>query len=160
MKIGVISDTHIPNRAQEIPEAIIQAFKSVDLILHAGDLVDLRVLESLKKIAPVRAVVGNMDHPDVVKILPKKDVIKIDNFRIGLIHGYGSPVGLEQRIKKEFEEKMDVIVFGHSHQPVNEVKDGILFFNPGSPTDKIFSSLNSFGIIEVDDKIRAKIITL
>jgi putative phosphoesterase len=101
-----------------------------------------------------------MDHPDVVKILPKKDIIKIDNFKIGLIHGYGAPLGLEQRIRKEFEEKMDVIVFGHSHQPVNEVKDGILFFNPGSPTDKIFSSSNSFGIIEINDNIKAKIITL
>jgi putative phosphoesterase len=128
--------------------------------LHAGDFVEPRVLESLKKLAPVRAVVGNMDHHDVVKLLPKKDLIKINNFKIGLIHGYGAPEGLEQRIRKEFQEKPDVIVFGHSHQPVNEVKDGILFFNPGSPTDKVFSTSNSYGIIEINDKIQAKIITL
>ncbi|MFH1655529.1 MAG: metallophosphoesterase family protein [Candidatus Omnitrophota bacterium] len=160
MRIGVISDTHIPNRAKDIPEAVCKDFKEVDLILHVGDFVDISVLEKLKTFAPVKAVVGNMDYPEVVNALPKKDVVKINNFKIALIHGYGAPIGLQERIRKEFKDKPDIIVYGHSHKPVNETRDGILFFNPGSATDKIFSPFNSYGIIEINDKIEAKIIKL
>lgn len=160
MRIGVISDTHIKNQNEALPKVICQEFKSVDMILHAGDLVKISVLDELKKFAEVKAVVGNMDYPEVVSSLPKKELIKIGKFQIGLIHGYGPPEGLIERISKEFGDDMDAIVFGHSHRPVNELIDGILFFNPGSPTDKIFAPYNSFGIIEINDKIKAKIITL
>ena len=85
MKIGVISDTHIPERASAIPPQVLEGFKGVDLILHAGDLVDLSVLEELKKIAKVRAVVGNMDSEVVSKGLPKKEVIQANNFSVFLL---------------------------------------------------------------------------
>ena len=160
MKIGVISDTHIPVRAIDIPRPIYEAFAKVDLILHAGDLVSIDVLDKLKKISKVKAVLGNMDHSELIKILPKKEVIAVGKFKIGLIHGYGPPFDLIDRIKNEFQEKMDVIVFGHSHQPEKELKDGGLFFNPGSPTDKVFASSNSFGMLEINDKIEANIIKL
>jgi len=160
MRIGVISDTHIPNRADKIPEAVCEDFKKVDMILHAGDFVELSVLEKLKTLAPVKAVIGNMDHPEVVNLLSKKEIIEAGNFKIGLIHGYGPPFGLQERIKKEFTGKVDIIVYGHSHRAVKEMKDGILFFNPGSVTDKVFSPYNSYGIIEINDKIAAKIIKL
>lgn len=160
MKIGVISDTHIPNAARELPRSIYEHFKGVDLIVHAGDFVDLKVLEDLKSIqSRVIAVHGNMDPQEVRKCLPAKQVIEIDGFHLGLIHGSGAPSGLVDAVKREFED-VDVIVFGHSHSPLNEVKDGVLFFNPGSPTDKVFAPCNSVGILYVDKKIRGEIIRL
>ncbi|MDD2653664.1 MAG: metallophosphoesterase family protein [Candidatus Omnitrophica bacterium] len=160
MRIGVISDTHIKENILDLPKVILDEFKKVDLILHAGDLVNLSVLDELNKLAQTKAVVGNMDFPEVVRTLPKKEVIKVGKFKIGLIHGYGPPEGLMERIRKEFDADIDMIVFGHSHRAVNETVENVLFFNPGSPTDKIFAPYNSFGIIDIASKIKARIITL
>ena len=159
MKIGVISDTHIPKVAPELPEIIYRAFKEIDLILHAGDLITLDVLDNLMKIAPTEAVSGNMDSWDVYNKLPKKKVIKALRFKIGLIHGWGHPKKLVDTITKEFTG-VDVIIFGHSHEPMNEKRSSILYFNPGSPTDKIFAPYNSYGILEVGKTIKGRIIKI
>lgn len=160
MRIGIISDTHIPRAALELPEIIYAEFKNVDLILHAGDLVELSVLDKLKAMAPVKAVRGNMDDAKVSLALPEKEIIDIKGgFKIGLVHGRGSPSNLIESVAAEFTD-VDAIVFGHSHSPVNEVKNGILFFNPGSPTDKVFAPYNSFGILEVNQEIKGSIIRL
>ena len=76
MKIGVISDTHIPRAAQKIPDEIYNAFRDADLILHAGDLLNISVLEELNKIAKTEAVYGNMDEPEVQRSLPMKRIIE------------------------------------------------------------------------------------
>ena len=103
MRIGVISDTHIPKAAQDIPRQIYREFKKVDLILHAGDLVELSVIEKLKKLAPVKAVCGNMDEHKVRAALPEKEVISLENgIKIGLIHGFGSPHKLIETVRGEF----------------------------------------------------------
>ena len=122
------------------------------MILHAGDLVEAAVLDRLGGIAPLRAVHGNMDDDKVCSRLPEKDIIEIGGLRLGLVHGHGSPAHLLETVKAEFSG-VDAIVFGHTHTAVNVVKDGILFFNPGSPTDKIFATSNSYGILEVNGKI-------
>lgn len=161
MKIGVISDTHIPYAAEDLPKKIYDDFKDADLILHAGDLVEQSLLDKLNEIAKTIAVKGNMDSHALKKILAEKEIIKVGNFRIGLTHGEGSPQGLMELVKKHFHnDKVDCIVFGHSHTPVCETRDNILFFNPGSPTDKIFAHFNSYGILEVNDKIEGRIIRL
>ena len=160
MKIGVISDTHIPERALQIPKEIYLAFRDVELILHAGDLVKLDVLESLNKICPVKAVYGNMDPFEVRNKLKEKEIISVGKSKIGLIHGRGQPDKMLSFIKNSFDQKLDVIVFGHSHAPFNEKKDGVLFFNPGSPTDTIFSPYRSYGILEINDDIKATIVRL
>lgn len=150
MKIGVISDTHIPFKSCELPAKLLLALKACDLILHAGDLVDACVLESLKKIAKVEAVCGNMDSPRVKTALPEKKVLKVDGKTLCLMHGYGNPDNLIELLKKELlPEKPDIIVFGHSHIPMNEYIEGVLFFNPGSATDTAFSPYRSYGIIEI-----------
>jgi len=159
MRIGVLSDTHIPRTAEWLPKKVCEDLKNVDLILHAGDLAEIHVLERLNELAPTKAVCGNMDDMVVQRALPFKDIIEAGRFKIGLIHGYGPSVGLINRIGKEFDN-VDAIVFGHSHSPVNETKNGILFFNPGSPTDKIYARRNSYGILEVNDDIKGKIIKL
>ena len=160
MKIGVISDTHIPERAQDIPPEICSAFKDVDLILHAGDLVTMEAIKSLEKISPVKAVYGNMDSPKIRKVLKEKEIIEVNNFKIGVIHGRGAPSGLVKFAREAFKDKMDIIVFGHSHTPLNEKIDNTLFFNPGSATDTVFAPYRSYGIIEIDDEIKAKIVRL
>lgn len=162
MRIGVLADTHIPDRAREIPGRILEDFKNVDMIIHAGDLVELSVLDKLKgACCDVRAVWGNMDPYEVRKKLPEKEIIKIANYKIGVMHGYGYPHKLIDLMKEVFkEDRVDLIIFAHSHSPLNEKKDNILYFNPGSPTDKIFSPYNSYGIIEINDKIEAKIIKI
>jgi uncharacterized protein len=161
-RIGVISDTHISDKQHQIPEKIIEAFKSVDMVIHAGDILELSVLEALRRACKdVRAVAGNMDSEETKKILPEKEIITVGKYRIGIAHGYGHPAGLTGVMEKIFkDDTVDVIVFGHSHTPFNEKKGKVLYFNPGSPTDKIFAPFNSYGILEVNDTIKGKIIKL
>jgi len=162
MKIGVIADTHITNRAGEIPQEVLQAFKNVDMVIHAGDLVDEGVLDKLKSVCKdVRAVWGNMDPYEVRQRVPEKQVIPIGKHRIGLVHGYGHPKNLIELASEIFkDDHVDLIIFGHSHQALNEKKGEILYFNPGSPTDRNFAPFNSYGLIEINDKIEARIVKI
>ena len=162
MRIGVISDTHISDSSQELPKKVLDEFKQVDMIIHAGDFVDISVLDQLKLVCKnVIAVWGNMDPDEIKKSLPEKTVLKIGNQRIGVIHGFGAPGKLIDLLDSLFKcDNVNIIIFGHAHYSVNQTKNGILFFNPGSATDKAFSKYNSFGIIEINDKIEAKIIRI
>jgi putative phosphoesterase len=162
MKIGVIADTHIPDRTGDIPQQIMENFKNADMIIHAGDLVNLSVLDKLQTVCKdIRAVYGNMDSDDVRKKLPQKQLIKVGNYNIGVMHGYGNLNKLMDFMAEQFKnDNVDLIIFGHSHYALNEKKGNILYFNPGSPTDKIFAPYNSYGLIEINDKIEAKIIKL
>lgn len=162
MKIGVIADTHIPDRAAEIPPKVLEAFKEMDMVIHAGDLVDLKVIAELSKVCKnVKAVCGNMDPDSIRKTLPEKTIIKAGPFKIGVMHGYGSPANLVEMLGAAFKrDKVDIIIFGHSHAPLSKKVGKILFFNPGSATDKIFSPYNSYGIIQTDEKIKARIVKI
>ncbi len=162
MKIGVISDTHIPMRVKSLPPAIFEVLEGVELILHAGDIVSENVLIDLKAIAPLEAVSGNVDPFELQAKLPRKKILNLNGFRIGLIHGDGRSGKTSQktseRVLNAFEgENVDVIVFGHSHKPFNERRDGILLFNPGSLTDPRRQPKPSYGIIHLDETIRGEI---
>lgn len=161
MKIGVLSDTHIPRMAKDLPQVVYDGLKEVDLLLHAGDLIEMKFLDRLRKLKKTIAVRGNMDSAEVVAELNPKEVVEVGKFRIGLTHGSGPSDGLADRVLAEFEgEKVDCIVFGHSHHVMNEKVNKVLLFNPGSPTDKIFAPYNSYGILTVTGKIEAEIIKL
>lgn len=160
MRILVLSDTHIPVTAQDLPQKIYDEIKSVDMIFHAGDFIEMKLLDKLRGLKELKAVAGNMDSKEIRMELNPKEVIAIGKFKIGLIHGYGASSELLATVRREFE-RIDAIVFGHSHSATNTRKDGVLYFNPGSPTDKIFASSNSYGILEVTDKkIEGEIIGL
>jgi putative phosphoesterase len=116
MKIGVISDTHISSNHHGVPEDLISKLRGVDLILHAGDLVVLGVLEDLRKVAPVEAVAGNMDDAQVKEALPRQRIVSLADVRIGLVHGWGPPMGLPERVMGEFAEDVRAVVFGYSHR--------------------------------------------
>jgi len=162
MRIGVVSDTHLSGSKCELPEKLVSALKECGLIIHAGDLIDLCVLESLSRIAKVEAVCGNMDSRSVRQELEDKKIINAEGKKICVMHGYGHPDNLVDILKNEFSsEKPDIIIFGHSHSPKNEYIDGILFFNPGSTTDTVFAPYRSYGIIEIDKgEIKAEICKL
>ncbi len=155
--IGVISDTHIPARAKKIPSKVIELFEDVDIILHAGDLVSMNVISELEKIAKVYVVRGNMDN---IRELPKQLIIEAEQIRIGLTHGDGAPRGLGEKLLSNFEN-IDCLVYGHSHKADNRRYEGVLLFNPGSPTDNYFAPYRSVGFLYVDDKkIKGEIIKI
>lgn len=133
MLIGLISDTHIPDRAKEIPQKVFDAFSEVDLILHAGDLTSLKVIEDLEKIAPVIAIQGNMDRVNGIN-LPVAKVIEAEGLKIGIAHGEVYPrADTQQLVYLARELDVDILITGHSHQPKIEQTDGVLLLNPGSP---------------------------
>jgi hypothetical protein len=134
-RIGVISDTHIPSRAKSIPEAALNLFADVDLILHAGDLSTLAALDPLQAIAPVCAVHGNVESDDVMTALPAKREIEAGGCVIGMIHNLGQRKTYAATARSEFPEAR-VVVFGHSHIPLVEQTAGLLLLNPGSATDR------------------------
>ncbi len=155
MKIGVISDTHIPDRAETLPKKVLDAFKAVDMVIHAGDLVDPKVYDVLRQVCKdVRIVCGNMDGSDVAKHFPPKLVVTVDKYRIGVMHGCGAPNQLETLVSETFKrDKVDIIIFGHSHQPCNKKIGNTLFFNPGSATDTVFAPYKSYGLIDISDGV-------
>ncbi len=158
VKIGVLSDTHVSGFDQNLKKIIDEHFSDVDLIFHAGDLVDLCVLDLFGN-KEVRAVCGNMDNQRVRQELPEQLLMEINGFKIGLIHGWGSPSGIEGKLADKLG-KLDCIVFGHTHCPVNKKIDGVFFFNPGSAVDKRFAQNRSIGILEVGPDLTGRIITI
>ncbi len=159
MKVGVLSDTHVPTIVRALPPVIYQIFKDVDLIMHAGDIVELSVLDNLRAIAPVEAVAGNMDDSEVHARLPHKNVITLGRYTVGLIHGKYKINVQKEMIRKEFD-KVDLIVYGHSHTPFWGKIDGVYFLNPGSPTDKRHAPYNSVAVLEAGDDLKAEIIRI
>lgn len=160
MRIVVLSDTHMPRTASDLPREVYNEIVKSDMIIHAGDFVEIDILKKLRELKPVKAVCGNMDSQAIRNELKAKEIIAAGKFKIGLIHGYGAPAGLVDTVASEFTG-VDAIVFGHTHSPVNMLKGRVLFFNPGSPTDTVFAKVNSFGILEItDDGINGKIIEL
>jgi putative phosphoesterase len=160
MLIGVISDTHIPERASKIPEMVFKLFSDVDMILHAGDLVSFDVLEELEKIAPTKCSQGNMDRSYGLKI-PRNVFLEIEGLKIGLNHGEVYPKGDTQQLKYiAMEMGVEVLITGHTHWPfIKEVKD-VLLLNPGSATVPRLSD-PSVMIIEINNKkIDAQIVKI
>jgi hypothetical protein len=158
MKIGVISDTHLSGYHQGLAEAIEKHFQDVDLVLHAGDVVEPQALEVFAG-RTVVLVAGNMDSPAIRDAAPVKRIIPAGKFTLGLIHGWGAPHGIEDRLIREFDV-IDALVYGHTHRASSRIKNGVLFFNPGSASDRRFAPYTSVGILEIDRQIKPSIIQL
>jgi len=156
-RVGVISDTHLNRVTGELTRLYEQYLVDKDILLHAGDFVSIEVLDFFSK-EGFQGVCGNMDHHAVKQRLPEKRVLEIEGHRIGLVHGWGSPFGIEQRIRSLFQG-VEAIIYGHSHRSSNHVVDGILFFNPG-PACGSRPGGNGIGILEVDEEIRPELIEL
>lgn len=152
MRITILADTHMPRMAKVWPAALLPHLEQADHIIHAGDLQDSRVLDSLASFAPVTAVSGNIDSPELIDTLPKKQLLTFHGVNIGVIHGHGKGKTTEQRAKAAFEdEHIDLLIFGHSHIPIHKEEADLVLFNPGSPTDKRRQQQFSFGELIVNE---------
>lgn len=149
MRIGVLSDTHVPDRQAAIPGSILEGLRGVDLIVHAGDLTCLDVIRVLGKIAPVRAVCGNMDLPEVRSKLGETLVFEACGKTIAVMHGWGSPVDTENRARSGFPDA-DVVIFGHTHRPFMEYRGKTLLLNPGSAWE-FLGWKASYAILRLED---------
>jgi putative phosphoesterase len=160
MKIGVLSDTHLKEPNSEFKKLIEFHFKDVNKILHAGDFIHWSIAEYLAGLKELIAVCGNMDPPEIQKAFPRKRVIELKEFRVGLVHGGGPPFGIESRVKEEFDEnEVNAIVYGHTHASANHQVKNILFFNPGSPT-RPFIHRPTIGLLHIGEKIEGEIIKI
>lgn len=157
MKLGIVSDTHMPRSAKTLPKALTKGLQGVDLILHAGDWQSMWVYDELSLLAPVEGVAGNTDGWDIVDRFGQRKLLKLGEWTVGVIHGDGFGKTTEMRAYEAFQgEAVDLIIFGHSHIPLNVRHGEVLLFNPGSPTDKRRQPQYSFGLITLGQSIEAE----
>jgi len=159
--VGVISDTHVPARAREIPRKVFEVFEKVDYIIHAGDLVDLSVIDELEQLAPVLAVYGNMDGSEIRGKLPKMNSVKVFDWKIGVMHDPGALFGMGKMREIAKLNGFNVFVYGHTHSSNIKWENNTLFMNPGSPTNPIppFISKPSVGLLQLTkEKITPQIV--
>jgi putative phosphoesterase len=150
VRLAIVSDTHLPRGARCIPEACLERLRGADLVVHAGDLVALEVLEALRALGPpVAAVHGNVDAPEVRALLPAARLVQAEGARIAVVHDAGPAAGRLARLRRRFPDA-DAVVFGHSHRPLHErdPAGGFQIFNPGSPTDRRRQPTHTMGMAE------------
>jgi putative phosphoesterase len=161
--VGLISDTHVPVRAKEIPKEVFKAFDNADYIVHAGDLVRLHVIDQLEQLAPVLVVYGNMDGPEIRGKLAKMNSFKVFDWKIGVMHNPGALFGLRKMREIAAENGFDVFVHGHTHSAAVRWERSTLYINPGSPTNPIppFLTKPTVALLKITkDKIEPKIVQI
>jgi putative phosphoesterase len=155
LRVVVLADTHLRTQALAAPgprrlllDAVWSRLAGADAILHAGDVLEAGVLDILGQEAPVYAVLGNNDRT-LVGLLPHTRTIDLGGVRIGMIHDSGPRAGRARRMRRRFPDAQ-VVVFGHSHAPVDEPgEDGQLLFNPGSPTQRRAERFHTLGELRI-----------
>ena len=153
MRIAVISDTHLPRGRRALPARCVAELRAADLILHGGDIATVGVLEELEALGPpVRAVLGNVDEPALAARLPEERLVEAEGARIAMVHDAGPAQGRLERLRIRFPDA-DAVVFGHSHIPLHEERDGFQIFNPGSPTERRRQPRHTMGEGEVRDGV-------
>ena len=147
----LLSDTHAPRRWRTCPPKVAHYLRTADVILHAGDVCVPGVLDELAEYAPVHVVLGNNDGPDVAAWgAPETLDIDLAGLRVSMIHDSGQRTGRADRMRRRFPTA-DVVVFGHSHLPLDETGAGLRIFNPGSPTDRRRQPHGTIGLWHVED---------
>jgi len=151
VRVAVVSDTHSPRRWKGLPPAVADQLAGADVILHAGDVCTADVLETLGQWAPVHAVLGNNDLPEVADWgAPETVELTLDGLRVAMIHDSGAASGRPARMRRRFPEA-DLVVFGHSHIPMDLTEAGLRIFNPGSPTDRRRQPHGTLGLLDIED---------
>jgi putative phosphoesterase len=151
MRAVVLADTHAPRRWRRCPPAVAQYLRHTDLILHAGDVCTASVLDELSGYAPVQAVRGNNDGPDVAAWgAPETLELDLGGMPAAMVHDSGPAAGRAARLRRRFPAAR-LVLFGHSHIPLDQADDGIRIFNPGSPTDRRRQPQGTLGLLHIDD---------
>lgn len=149
MRLAIISDTHMPRGTRRIPDACLERCRSASAILHAGDLVDLSVLELLRTLGPpVHAIHGNVDGASVRAVLPARLELDFDGVRVGMVHVPGPAQGRLDSLRAAFP-RCDAVIFGHTHVPEHAERDGFQIFNPGSPTERRGAPAHTMGLATI-----------
>lgn len=150
MEILVLADTHVrADRRRDLPAEVWDVADRAHLILHAGDVMTASLLDDLADRAPLRAVLGNND-AGLEARLPEIDQVELAGVRIGLVHDSGPTKGRAARMRRRFPDA-DVVVFGHSHQPLDEEGlEGQRLFNPGSCTERRRAPHRSYGLLVIE----------
>ena len=161
MRLAIVSDTHMPRGTRAIPAACVERMRGADAILHAGDFMEPSVLEDLRALGPpVHAVAGNVDAPELHVALPATRIVKAEGVRIAMLHDSGPADGRFGRLRRRFPEAQ-AVVFGHSHLPLLEARDGFAIFNPGSPTERRRAPHHTMGMATVrGERIEFELIEL
>jgi putative phosphoesterase len=151
VRVVVLSDTHAPRRWRVCPPAVAGYLRQADVILHAGDVCTAPVLTELTGYAPVTAVMGNNDEPSVAQWGAAETAeLDLDGLRVAMVHDSGAAAGRMARLRRRFPGA-DLVVFGHSHIPLDESGPGLRIFNPGSPTDRRRQPHGTLGVLEIED---------
>ena len=151
VRVVVLSDTHAPRRWKSCPPAVASQLRDAGLILHAGDVCTASVLDELSQYAPVTAVAGNNDGPDVAAWGAAQTAeLSVAGLRVAMIHDSGQASGRLARMRARFPAA-DLVVFGHSHIPLDAAAGGFRIFNPGSPTDRRRQPRGTLGVLTVAD---------
>lgn len=149
----MLADTHAPRRWRRCPAGLAAYLDGADLILHAGDACTADVLNELAGYAPVRAVLGNNDGPDVAAWgAPETDEFELAGLAVAMVHDSGPAAGRLARLRRRFPAAR-LVIFGHSHIPLDQAAEGLRIFNPGSPTDRRRQPDGTFGLLRIDDGI-------
>jgi putative phosphoesterase len=149
--LAVISDTHLPRGARRIPGECVDRLAKADLILHAGDFVAVEALEEIEALGPpVAAVHGNVDSGEVRRRLPAERTVDAGGVQIAMLHDAGPSRGRIERMRARFPDAA-AVVYGHSHIPLHEERNGFQLFNPGSPTDRRRQPRHTMGLARVND---------
>jgi putative phosphoesterase len=147
--LAVISDTHLPRGARQIPDECLERLAQADLILHAGDFVSAEALDEIEAVGPpLAAVHGNVDSPEVRRRLPAERRVDAGGVQIAMLHDAGPSRGRIERMRARFPD-VAAVVYGHSHIPLHEEKGGFQLFNPGSPTDRRRHPRHTMGLARV-----------
>jgi putative phosphoesterase len=150
VRVVVLSDTHAPRRWRTCPPAVAGYLRQADLILHAGDVCTASVLAELAEYAPVTAVAGNNDDPSVAAWGAAETAeLDLDGLRVAMVHDSGAAAGRLPRMRRRFP-RADLVVFGHSHIPLDGSAPGLRIFNPGSPTDRRRQPHGTLGVLTID----------
>jgi uncharacterized protein len=150
MRVIVLADTHAPRRWKSCPPAVAAWLRQADAILHAGDVCVAAVLDELAGYAPVHAVVGNNDAPDVAAWGAQSTLeTELAGLNVAMIHDAGAADGRLRRMRTMFPHA-DLVVYGHSHIPLDVREEGFRIFNPGSPTDRRRQPHGSIGVLEIE----------
>jgi putative phosphoesterase len=151
MRIVALSDTHAPRRWRSCPPEVAEHLRDADLILHAGDVCTADVLDELADYAAVRAVLGNNDGPDVAAWgAPERLELDLDGLAVAMVHDSGQATGRTRRMRRWFPAA-ELVIFGHSHIPLDQTGDGVRIFNPGSPTDRRRQPHGTIGLLTIEN---------
>lgn len=158
MRVVVVSDTHLFRVSPELEQIAEEFFSDADLVIHLGDWETVDVYEYFRKY-PLVGVAGNADPPELKRILPLKRQIKVAGYRIGIIHGYGASFDLVRRLRNEFSN-VNIVLFGHTHEPYESKEGGIWWINPGSLFVGRSGAERSLAVLSLEKQVKVELVLL